>query len=260
MNGRVYDPLLGRFLSADPVVQSPDHTQSFNRYNYCVNNPLMFTDPSGYSHSTPIEYWEGLNQRLEDRMSGLEFGGFSGYGGGGGSYTSIIDYNIRWVEGYYTHLVAYDYFQTDGGGYVGTRYKPIRVYYNYMVSSPIYGYTPTPIGGYVSGNYGMRRPVIGGNVYLGNSDKESTENPSTTSGVSALALTLTVTAEASAASVLASSLIATLPLVVSGDTRQDREDYSYVVYSKFNPATKQIYIGRTAGAGTPEQVVKRRDY
>ena len=48
MNGRVYDPKLGRMLSPDLIVQSPDFTQSYNRYSYCMNNPLMFTDPSGY--------------------------------------------------------------------------------------------------------------------------------------------------------------------------------------------------------------------
>ena len=32
MNGRVYDPVLGRFLSADPTVQFPDSTQGLNRY------------------------------------------------------------------------------------------------------------------------------------------------------------------------------------------------------------------------------------
>lgn len=47
MNGRVYDPLLGRFLSPDNFVQSPDFTQSFNRYTYCLNNPLKYTDPDG---------------------------------------------------------------------------------------------------------------------------------------------------------------------------------------------------------------------
>ena len=47
MNGRVYDPLLGRFLSPDNFVQSPDFTQSFNRYGYCLNNPLIYTDPDG---------------------------------------------------------------------------------------------------------------------------------------------------------------------------------------------------------------------
>ena len=48
MNGRLYDPTVGRFLSADPVVQSPTNTQNFNRYSYCLNNPLKYTDPSGY--------------------------------------------------------------------------------------------------------------------------------------------------------------------------------------------------------------------
>jgi len=48
MNGRVYDPKLGRFLSADPFVQFPTSTQGYNRYSYVGNNPLSFTDPSGY--------------------------------------------------------------------------------------------------------------------------------------------------------------------------------------------------------------------
>ncbi|MCI5065507.1 hypothetical protein MRY87_07270 [bacterium] len=48
MNGRVYDPVVGRFLSADPVVQAPDNTQSLNRYSYVLNNPLSLTDPSGF--------------------------------------------------------------------------------------------------------------------------------------------------------------------------------------------------------------------
>ena len=49
MNGRMYDPVLGRFLSPDPIVQAPDLTLSLNRFAYCVNNPLGLTDPSGYS-------------------------------------------------------------------------------------------------------------------------------------------------------------------------------------------------------------------
>ena len=47
MNGRMYDPIVGRFLSPDPFVQMPDFSQSFNRYSYCLNNPLSYTDPSG---------------------------------------------------------------------------------------------------------------------------------------------------------------------------------------------------------------------
>ena len=48
MNGRLYDPMLGRMLSPDIVVQQTDYTQSYNRYSYCFNNPLRFTDPSGW--------------------------------------------------------------------------------------------------------------------------------------------------------------------------------------------------------------------
>lgn len=49
MNGRVYDPDIGRFISADPLVQSPLMSQSLNRYSYVMNNPLSLVDPSGYS-------------------------------------------------------------------------------------------------------------------------------------------------------------------------------------------------------------------
>jgi RHS repeat-associated protein len=48
MNGRVYDPEIGRFLSADPFVQFPESTQGFNRYAYVGNNPLSYNDPSGH--------------------------------------------------------------------------------------------------------------------------------------------------------------------------------------------------------------------
>ena len=48
MNGRIYDPKLGRFMQADPVIQFPDYSQSRNRYSYVLNNPLAYTDPTGY--------------------------------------------------------------------------------------------------------------------------------------------------------------------------------------------------------------------
>jgi RHS repeat-associated protein len=53
MNGRVYDPVIGRFLSPDNYVQG-GFTQSFNRYSYCRNNPLIYKDPDG-------EKWEWWN-------------------------------------------------------------------------------------------------------------------------------------------------------------------------------------------------------
>ena len=49
-NARLYDPVIGRFFSPDPFVQAPDFTQNFNRYSYCMNNPVMYSDPDG-------EFW-----------------------------------------------------------------------------------------------------------------------------------------------------------------------------------------------------------
>ena len=47
MNARIYDPALGRFLSADSIIQFEGDLQSYNRYSYVLNNPLKYTDPSG---------------------------------------------------------------------------------------------------------------------------------------------------------------------------------------------------------------------
>ena len=47
MNGRIYDPKLHRFLQPDNFVQDPFNTQNYNRYGYVLNNPLIYTDPSG---------------------------------------------------------------------------------------------------------------------------------------------------------------------------------------------------------------------
>jgi RHS repeat-associated protein len=49
LNGRIYDPLLGRMLSADPTVPDPLNAQAWNRYSYVGNDPLTFTDPTGFS-------------------------------------------------------------------------------------------------------------------------------------------------------------------------------------------------------------------
>src|SRR6266513_235531 len=48
MNGRIYDPVLGRFMTPDFIVQAPQNLQSYNRYSYVSNNPLMYVDPTGY--------------------------------------------------------------------------------------------------------------------------------------------------------------------------------------------------------------------
>lgn len=58
-NGRLYDPVLGRFLSPDNYVQEPFNTQNLNRYSYCLNNPVKYTDPSGNFHLPSfLKFWK----------------------------------------------------------------------------------------------------------------------------------------------------------------------------------------------------------
>ena len=80
MKGRVYDPGLGRFMSADPFIQSPLYTQSYNRYSYVWNSPVNGTDPSGYITNAEIQsnlestaQWQQMQQ-----MSGVEIWTFIG--------------------------------------------------------------------------------------------------------------------------------------------------------------------------------------
>jgi len=53
MNGRVYEPAIGRFLSVDPLIPNLADSQSVNPYAYVGNRPLSFIDPSGFDDDDP---------------------------------------------------------------------------------------------------------------------------------------------------------------------------------------------------------------
>ena len=67
---RFYDPLLGRFLSADTVVPAPQNSQALNRYSYCLGNPLRYVDPSGYFTEDQIrQYYLNSGWMTEDEIN-----------------------------------------------------------------------------------------------------------------------------------------------------------------------------------------------
>ncbi len=87
LNGRVYDPTVGRFISADPI-------EGFNRYAYVDNSPLDYTDPSGFvCHNGNKTI---TCQEMDGGSAGYQTGGGTGNagpdaggdpgGGGGGNY------------------------------------------------------------------------------------------------------------------------------------------------------------------------------
>ncbi|MEK6154535.1 FG-GAP-like repeat-containing protein [Flavobacteriaceae bacterium 3-367] len=72
MNGRMYDAQLGRFLAPDNHIQEPFNPQNFNRYSYALNNPLMYTDPSGESFWSFIgEAFTGIGNLFGSAFAGL---------------------------------------------------------------------------------------------------------------------------------------------------------------------------------------------
>ena len=87
MNGRIYDPVLGRMLSPDNFVQAPGNSQGFNRYSYCFNNPLVYTDPDGEfiwffiiggAINTALQYAQGNIGSIEDAAKAFVQGGIGG--------------------------------------------------------------------------------------------------------------------------------------------------------------------------------------
>ncbi|MBR4840359.1 MAG: VCBS repeat-containing protein [Paludibacteraceae bacterium] len=56
MNGRLYDPVLCQFLSPDPYIQDPTNWQNYNRYAYCLQNPMLYTDPTGEK----VAWWQAI--------------------------------------------------------------------------------------------------------------------------------------------------------------------------------------------------------
>jgi RHS repeat-associated protein len=107
MNGRLYDPVVGRFLEPDPVVQDASSTQNLNRYSYCLNNPLKYTDPSGYRRAiVPGEDELWIDPYYKNPNGGRGTGGghsHSGFGapGFGNNGTGLNGMYYDWYSNTY---------------------------------------------------------------------------------------------------------------------------------------------------------------
>ena len=95
MNGRMYDPVLGRMLSPDNYVSLPEHTQGYNRYTYALNNPLIITDPSG---DNPVLLFIAFAGVLNGAMSAQNGDGFL-QGFAIGTATAALSYGVGTAVG-----------------------------------------------------------------------------------------------------------------------------------------------------------------
>jgi RHS repeat-associated protein len=143
MNGRIYDPLLARFLNPDNFVQLPEFTQNFNKYSYCFNNPLSYTDPSG-EWFIPLLFFIGqyvidwLNNTVNEGMSPKEAflqtpisigiqgniykdiirptNNYTGNSGPGISLDDLDNLGNYGIEGFGNYDITSDKFQQADGG------------------------------------------------------------------------------------------------------------------------------------------------
>ena len=180
MNGRIYDPILGRFLSPDPLVQAPDMTQSLNRYAYCLNNPLTLTDPSGYSWvGTTFAAITGIAVALETGglAAGLEGAVISGALGGAsaammssvinganfrqtakntytgafwGAFSSCVSYEIGEISNVYARIAAHTAAEGAMEGIRG----------GHVEHGMLVGFTSS-VGGYYINRYGSQLGTAG---------------------------------------------------------------------------------------------------
>jgi len=95
MNGRVYDPSIGRFVSADPYIPSPSNPQSYNRYAYVNNNPLSLTDPTGYAETGAAGTNQGSGNSVDSTPQPSGDGSTSGRSDATGKGVDNIDTQNR---------------------------------------------------------------------------------------------------------------------------------------------------------------------
>ncbi|MCC5807758.1 MAG: RHS repeat-associated core domain-containing protein [Opitutales bacterium] len=112
MGGRLYDPATGRFLSPDPFVQEPNNLQNYNRYSYVLNNPLSYTDPSGYFID---KAWDWAKSTVK------------------GVAQSIVSWALASIPviGPFLAVAFNGYMGYRSGGWAGAAYGGIQGYYGY---------------------------------------------------------------------------------------------------------------------------------
>jgi hypothetical protein len=123
-NGRVYDPTIARFLSPDPMLQSPNNALNYNRYTYCLNNPLLYTDPSGMSWFSDLgdwvgDQWDGMWTGLDNFAKWADKTDWFPSSGGFSTSVDMYNYNDKAgpMEEYSSGMPSYSEI------YLGDMYK-----------------------------------------------------------------------------------------------------------------------------------------
>mgnify|MGYP001600812842 CR=1 FL=1 len=120
---RYYDPRLGRFISADTIVPEPFNPQALNRYSYCANNPIIYTDPSGHGWAEWIGAGVGAvigaiaaEEAGGDWWKGAIVGAVAGYTG---TWAGTSAYTLAGGSGWFAAIVGGTVGGATGGAVSG---------------------------------------------------------------------------------------------------------------------------------------------
>jgi RHS repeat-associated protein len=140
MNGRLYDPVLGRMLSPDNYIQSPDNTQSYNRYSYCVNNPLKYTDPDGeIAILIPMLVGAAISATINVAVQGYR-------------YSQDNNYQFNWTSLGVSTLAGA--FGGIAGAYGGAAVNAVTGYTSGAIYGAGTGLAGGAVGGFIQGGLG----------------------------------------------------------------------------------------------------------
>ncbi|MCS4308915.1 RHS repeat-associated protein [Rheinheimera pacifica] len=220
MGGRIYDPELGRFIQADPIVQDPRDAQSLNRYTYVFNNPLSYTDPTGYDchNQRGKQCNSAIEQQKEDTAKAAQTQG--------SSKTEDVSKGNQSAN-------------LQNAAKVASGQKPTPEQMRELRQLE----QKAKRGGRDLDRYQDALGLIA--IGLNGSGQAGAVG----AGESLM----------SGLKHVAKGGILGAVLSMSGDVANDsKEPYLYVTYTRFNPDTGQVYAGRTGGYGTPEELVNRR--
>lgn len=274
MNGRLYDPTIGRMLSPDNFVADATNTQSYNRYTYVNNNPLNYTDPSGWLATA---WQEGNGDESNNISSSRARSGGGGFVMGNMSGYSTMGWSSMFmqVSSQYGTLAAMNAYSSGFSAGAGMRFGSAFTAYqsdyhlvpyisnNRDKSSGLIGdepYAPWDVEKYTIGS--VTRYALNGNYWSGSIDWNTAE---ANNGVGILNSPAIKFARTTTKILLADDAVGgeaddiLIPIIWAGAVAVTVEmSRIYVTYTLTNQKTGSMYVGRTSGFLPPRLLVNIR--
>ncbi|MBY6239087.1 RHS repeat-associated core domain-containing protein [Vibrio harveyi] len=223
MGGRIYDPKLRRFISPDPIINDRTESSSYNLYSYVFNNPMKYTDPSGFVAAEASVSDSGVGPDISGDSLGT--GDDSRDIEEQGSETAQGDEGTNNSDGFsFSNFVeAVSKIAAELTREISDAFRPNE--YEVSLTLATLG-SPVPFDDILAGSYWAGKGAV---AVISGTYKVASRRMSMTAAETTMEEGLTFAQR------------------------------TYQTYTKTNLSTGEVYTGRTSGFGTALQNVERRD-